>query len=801
MKGAADPSESSDGNVLQDRAVRLFKFLRELARLRSRIVRDLSEYEQVVWFYDIPEHKGCFSILGPESDTVQDTTWLEIRKSPEPKRPQVPTACQRWLEDTDEDNPEAEAKLKDEIPTNTSHTPGYELNLHPQDEESTPSVERLSDHPEILEEWDRWKQDNWRPWLEAHSRWKVADDIYFKLFSIHQQLKKLAERYELLLGLGLLTWETPNNQVIRRHIVVGDAYLTFDANKAKFELQAAPEGVKLHFEPEMVDQNYLPPLDQRKEFESMLSLVQESPWNKDEVDKILRSFIHSISPQGVYSDSLSPPDKLSKVPTVTFAPAIILRQRTQRRQIQCLSNIIEQISEGGDIPSGIEILCEEPGQTEGSDQNNETTSTQFTDETLYLPLPTNDEQKQILYQIKSQHGILVQGPPGTGKSHTIANIICHLLAQGKRVLVTSQTPRALKVLKEKIPVEMAALCVTLLGNDQAARQELEESVSGINQKHSDWNAVQNQRLITKLEAHLYELRKDQANKERLLRERREIDTYRHEVAGGNYKGTAQQIAQRVAAEESRFAWLEDTIDNDETCPLSNDEFRELLRLYRDLPEDYCSELKKELVSRESVPDLALFIRTIDDEKKAKQDLAECESRHGSLRYHILQQLPENDVKSLRKSISDLVAAMGSIKSRFTWIQQAIFDILTGNDTPWKGLHAFMVGHLSGLEEKVAIAQTLNVQFPEYVGRKKLRADALDLVNHLETGGSMGWKFLAPQVVRQNRYIGKEVRVDGHPCTTLERLSLLTSFPLMSRMMTSRGICPGRVWVAQARQGS
>jgi len=93
VKGAADPSESSDGNVLQDRAVRLFKFLRELARLRSRIVRDLSEYEQVVWFYDIPEHKGCFSILGPESDTVQDTTWLEIRKSPEPKRPQVPTAC------------------------------------------------------------------------------------------------------------------------------------------------------------------------------------------------------------------------------------------------------------------------------------------------------------------------------------------------------------------------------------------------------------------------------------------------------------------------------------------------------------------------------------------------------------------------------------------------------------------------------------------------------------------------------------------------------------------------------------
>ena len=176
-----------------------------------------------------------------------------------------------------------------------------------------------------------------------------------------------------------------------------------------------------------------------------------------------------------------------------------------------------------------------------------------------------------------------------------------------------------------------------------------------------------------------------------------------------------------------------------------------------------------------MPDLALFIRIIDDEKKAKQDLAECESRRASLRYRILQQLPENDVKSLRKSISDLVAAMGSIKSRFAWIQQAIFDILAGNDAPWKGLHAFMVGHLSGLEEKATVAQTLDVQFPEHVGRKKLRADTLDLVNHLETGGRMGWKFLAPQVVRQNRYIGKEVRVDGHPCTTLERLRLLVTY--------------------------
>ena len=73
---------------------------------------------------------------------------------------------------------------------------------------------------------------------------------------------------------------------------------------------------------------------------------------------------------------------------------------------------------------------------------------------MYFPLPANAEQESIVNKIQTQNGVLVQGPPGTGKSHTIANLICHLLAQGQRVLVTSHTARALKVLKDKLPKEV-----------------------------------------------------------------------------------------------------------------------------------------------------------------------------------------------------------------------------------------------------------------------------------------------------------------------------------------------------------
>ena len=55
---------------------------------------------------------------------------------------------------------------------------------------------------------------------------------------------------------------------------------------------------------------------------------------------------------------------------------------------------------------------------------------------LFFPKPFNDEQVRIIQLLDVFNGVVVQGPPGTGKTHTIANVICHYLAEGKRVLVS-----------------------------------------------------------------------------------------------------------------------------------------------------------------------------------------------------------------------------------------------------------------------------------------------------------------------------------------------------------------------------
>ena len=99
--------------------------------------------------------------------------------------------------------------------------------------------------------------------------------------------------------------------------------------------------------------------------------------------------------------------------------------------------------------------------------------------------PANPEQLRIARAVDRHGSVLVQGPPGTGKSHTIANLIGHLLAHGKSVLVTSHTTKALRVLRGHVVEELRPLCVSVLESDLDSRRELEESVQAISRRLSE----------------------------------------------------------------------------------------------------------------------------------------------------------------------------------------------------------------------------------------------------------------------------------------------------------------------------
>ena len=64
----------------------------------------------------------------------------------------------------------------------------------------------------------------------------------------------------------------------------------------------------------------------------------------------------------------------------------------------------------------------------------------------------NDMQKEAVRKAVSSNGVfLLQGPPGTGKTQVIAETVAHLVKAGKKVLISSETHKAIDNVFERLP--------------------------------------------------------------------------------------------------------------------------------------------------------------------------------------------------------------------------------------------------------------------------------------------------------------------------------------------------------------
>ena len=133
----------------------------------------------------------------------------------------------------------------------------------------------------------------------------------------------------------------------------------------------------------------------------------------------------------------------------------------------------------------------------------EPTSDRFEDRRLFYPFPSNPSQRRVAHLVDDPKTriTVVQGPPGTGKSLTIANLACHLVARGKRVLVTSQKDKALQVVDEMLNgLELAQLPMTLLRQDRESKKQLRERLESVQKERSS----EETRLAVEAEMGLHE---------------------------------------------------------------------------------------------------------------------------------------------------------------------------------------------------------------------------------------------------------------------------------------------------------
>lgn len=174
--------------------------------------------------------------------------------------------------------------------------------------------------------------------------------------------------------------------------------------------------------------------------------IDEDNISKDTSSK---SNDNSDTDDGSENDEETPAKTTSKPEKITLTNqcAIILTKRPS-----VTAGVLRELTQIAEKPSGVyretvlNVINEEYTQSK---------SVPITQKNLenfnpITPLALSDSQASVIENIERSKLVSVYGPPGTGKSQTIVNLVAHLIANGKTVLVASRMDKAVDVIADRL---------------------------------------------------------------------------------------------------------------------------------------------------------------------------------------------------------------------------------------------------------------------------------------------------------------------------------------------------------------
>ncbi|WP_315777695.1 MULTISPECIES: AAA family ATPase [unclassified Bradyrhizobium] len=435
---------------------------------------------------------------------VDGPVWLAVEALAATESPAIDDDLKTWVEpssDPDRRPSQHESILVtvDEIEKNRLT---FARHARPEDFSPAPALGawtgrlRLEQRPDLVQRIERYISGPWTVWADT-------ERMRRRTMAIHQQLRDMAaairadQAMEVLWGIALSSWRQGGREF----------ELPLFERAVEIEIIARPDA-EVRVRPRFVGATVnLRALDAvapdaalavRDRSDRLVEVLEQraelSPFTPIGLDQILSAAGvqsgHKPSRNPVPSDG-APAMEAAEATLTSGRWAISARRRPESlalRDIDCLKNAIVHAPQSECcLSEAVSALLSQPDGRGHANLRRHLSSVvggpidlapapkpaAIEQGDLFFPLPAVVEDVEIVRELSRSDGLMVQSVARDDRITALANVVCHHLALGSRVLVVSRDEAALSLLHQKLPPAIRELTVSSTGSDKDVLRKAE----------------------------------------------------------------------------------------------------------------------------------------------------------------------------------------------------------------------------------------------------------------------------------------------------------------------------------------
>lgn len=716
----------------------------------------------------MPEHPSCVVTQSGEGP------WLRAAKAQVPPPPPVPKDIAPYLV-TEADDPAREPAFTPGFNRGSVLDLGAEVAAGSDDDENLDDADDENLDEAIAEEVDWFAEEAerlkallrdyitgpWREWAAAAEQARKARALYDDLFDLRLRLQRDSGVIELVWGHAVLSWTVSGTRVVHP-LVTTQLELAFDVETGTITVEPEAFAVQ-QMDIDLLQGLKLSGFDVLMGIRDGFRAAPVGPFDL-EARELYERLLGPLGQDGQVIDARTPPPP-GPTPTITTCWVLMVRRRSTmyRRFFGGLREALED--ERADVPAPlVAVVADEPTQLDLDAAPGDGEAWRQSAERLLMPLPTNPEQEAVAKRLASHRGVTVQGPPGTGKTHTIANLISHLVGHGKRVLVTSQKEQALGVLRDKIPERIRDLSVAVLGSSAASMGQLEQSTQAIYENAVGLDRDAARARVTTLDGQLTAVQ-------------REIGMLRTRIAAGIARErddsyvvagvmlSPSSVARWLAEHEAALGYIPDALPAGAAFPLTAAEAAGLFHVASSVTVADRAAARCQLPSPADLASSDELIVVKSELREIRHQIAGTDSAVQDRR--ALERLGPDDLRALIDGADQ--AAKRVIQLEQPWLRQIRGELRDGRFVP--GWRDQLKAVNAGIQELTAARNRLighDVRLPDGEGlpSKELIDQLSQLRDRLESGRGISKRFQ-----KKLHAANESCRVDFEPPRTAADVDL------------------------------